>query len=196
MYTTIVKKMIARNGEREIVDSSPEEKHQFIVERQRPDFDDESILCIKFLDSDTESMEFAEESSWFVNPIYAERLTVINQDTNFDDYDTCNYESEFLDTKDVDDVTAMEFASIFGYSPCEAYGPKMASEFLPEVLLLQAQFPDTSMLGEYQEFYADLLKYGISNATFTVKLMLFCKYIKCESYQEKMAVVPQFLKTK
>lgn len=188
--STQVTKMIARNGEREIIPSSLEEKQQFIVEGKRPEFQDDSILCIKFLDA-IETDEFVGESSWFVNPVYAERFHN-SIATIFEEGEVCNYESAFLGGS-FDDKSAMEFASVFGYSPYDAYGPKLASEFLPEVLLLQEEHPGVGVLEEYQDFHSELLKYGLSTATFTLKLMLFCRYLKCESFHEKIEVVPKFI---
>lgn len=204
MYGTIVKKLIARNGERELVDSSPEEQQQFIVDRKRPDFKDDSVLCIKFLVAGSESMEAAEESSWFINPIYVERFTIFNSAAQDDiillDSDPC---CSYVDSveglpnyRDIDDDVAMEFASTFGYSPCESYGPKMAAEFLPEILVLQPQFPDKCMLEEYQSFYAELLKYSLTTIYHEEKIKLFIKYLDAPNYHEQSLVVPQYLTDK
>ncbi len=66
MFEQKVQKLIARDGEREIVESSQEEMQRFIVEEIRPEFKDSRVLCVKFLQevSDDEP----EESPWFINP--------------------------------------------------------------------------------------------------------------------------------
>ena len=69
MFELNVKKVIARCGEREIVPSSQEEMQRFVVEGIRPDFDDDSILCIKFLQSSGD--EEPEESRWYINPTHS-----------------------------------------------------------------------------------------------------------------------------
>ena len=205
MYSTIVKKLIARNGERELVDSSLEEKQQFIVDRKRPDFEDDEILCIKFLDADSESMEGAEESSWFINPIYVERFTMFNHVQNvgenifITDEPCCSYTDsteELLSDRDIDDEIAMELASTFAYSPCESYGPKMAAEFLPEILVLQPQFPNNCMFRKYQSFYAELLKYNLTTISHEEKLKLFIKFLKCNRQCQADQVIPQYLKNR
>lgn len=66
MFESCVK-IIARDGEREILPSSLEEMQNFIVWENRSDFDDESIIGIKFiLTSDGEN----EETCWYINPTY------------------------------------------------------------------------------------------------------------------------------
>lgn len=205
MDGTVVKKLIARYGERELVESSVEEMQRFIVDRRRPDFDGRDILCIKFLQSDNESMEYAEESSWFINPAYVKGFTMFNRILDIDDSlleeegDRCySYvdAKEFLSSDDVDDDVAMEFASTFGYSPNESYGPKMAAEFLPEILVLQPNYPNNCMLEEYQRFYSELLKYSLTAISHEEKLNLFLKYLRISKYCEKAKVVPEYLESK
>ncbi|MBQ8042693.1 MAG: hypothetical protein IJ272_00890 [Clostridia bacterium] len=205
MFDQVVKKIVARDGERELIDSSSEEMQRFIVDRQRPDFDDESILCVKFLQSDSDSMEFAEESSWFINPVHVKGFAMFDRIPSMDEAileedDTCccSYvdADETICNGDVDDEIAMEFASTFGYSPNEAYGPKMAAEFLPEILILQPQFPNECMLEEYQRFYGELLKHGLSALPHEEKLNLFSKYLKCEKFCKKPQVIIEYLKAK
>lgn len=68
MFDLIVKKVIARDGEREIVPSSVEEMHTFVVEEMRPEFEDPHTLCVKFIQTyDEEANEF-EEGYWYINP--------------------------------------------------------------------------------------------------------------------------------
>jgi len=68
MVELFVQKMIARDGEREIVPSSTEEMHRFIVEGLRPEFDDPRVICVKFLQSCCEDDEEKEETPWYINP--------------------------------------------------------------------------------------------------------------------------------
>lgn len=205
MDGTVVKKFIARYGERELVESSIEEMQRFIVDRRRPDFADEDILCIKFLQSDNEAMEYAEESSWFINPAYVKGFTMFNRIPAIDEAlleeegdRCCSYvdAEELLNADEVDDDVAMEFASTFGYSPNESYGPKMAAEFLPEILVLQPNYPKICMLEEYQHFYSELLKHSLSTISHEEKLNLFLEYLKCYTYHAKTLVVPNYLKNK
>lgn len=103
MTNEIIKKVLARDGEREIVDSSPEEMHKFVVEGIRPEFDDEKIICVKFIQPTCEE----DESPWYINPQIC--------------HDSEDASCSFIDSY--------------------AYGPKMDSEFIPEILLL---FHDTT----------------------------------------------------
>ena len=205
MYDICVKKLVARYGERELVDSSVEEMQRFIVDRDRPDFEDESILCIKFLQSDSESMEAAEESSWFINPCYVQGFTMYNRIPSLDvpAYEQDTEESlsyvdadETICRGDVDDDVAMEFAATFGYSPNESYGPKMAAEFLPEILILQPQHPEICVLSQYQRFYAELLKYNLSTIPHEDKLKLFTQFILSTRYCERPEIFTDYLKNK
>lgn len=205
MYDIYVKKLIARYGERELVDSSAEEQQRFIVDRERPDFEDESILCIKFLQSDNESMEAAEESSWFINPCYVQGFAIYNRIPSLDaavyeqDEEGCLSYVDADETTcygDVDDEVAMEFASTFGYSPNESYGPKMAAEFLPEILVLQPKHPDICILTHYQRFYAELLKYNLSTISHEDKLKLFNQFMQCKRYCERPEIFTDYLKNK
>lgn len=202
MYDICVKKLIARYGERELVDSSIEEMQRFIVDRQRPSFEDDSILCIKFLQSDNESMEAAEESSWFINPCYVEGFAMYNRIPALDaaayeqDVESClSYvdANEAICNGDVDDDTAMEFASTFGYSPNESYGPKMAAEFLPEILVLQPQYPEICILEQYQRFYGELLKYSLSTISYEDKLKLFNQFMQCKRYCERPEIFTDYM---
>jgi len=204
MFDACVKKLIARYGERELVDSSIEERHHFIVDRERPDFKDQSILCIKFLQSDNESMEAAEESSWFINPCCVDGFAMYNRIPAMDAA-AYNHEVEvslsYVDADEtvcygnVDDDTAMEFASTYGYSPNESYGPKMAAEFLPEILVLQPQHPEICIFEQYQRFYGELLKYNLSAISYEEKLKLFTKFMKSKRYCERPEIFTEYGKS-
>lgn len=65
-----ITKIIARNGERELVTSSAEEMQLFIMDNIRPEFYDPSVLCVKFTENICEDEESEDASSWFINPIY------------------------------------------------------------------------------------------------------------------------------
>ena len=69
MNESIVLKVVARDGEREIIKSDVEEMHKFIVEGIRPDFEDDNVICVKFRQSCGESDE-PEETVWYINPYY------------------------------------------------------------------------------------------------------------------------------
>lgn len=62
-------KVVALEGERKTVESSYKEMERFI-EGYRPDFKDRNVLCVKFLTSETDSIEGAEETKWYINPDY------------------------------------------------------------------------------------------------------------------------------
>ena len=67
---TVIKKIIAKDCEREIIDSSIEEMERFEIEPNIEEFKDKNILCIKFVISDSEDFENAEETNWYINPYY------------------------------------------------------------------------------------------------------------------------------
>ena len=73
MYEKI-KKIIARDGSRDVVDSDVIELMNIIEDGNIPDFKDKSIICIKFAVSDTDSFEDSEESCWYINKEYAEKF--------------------------------------------------------------------------------------------------------------------------
>ena len=65
MTDAVVQKIIARNGEREFIDSSYEEYVDFLNDTDPLRFEDEDIISIKFV---FKYGIYEEESSWFVNP--------------------------------------------------------------------------------------------------------------------------------
>lgn len=140
MLDQFVQKVIARDGEREIVPSSTEEMHRFIVEGIRPEFEDEKVLCIKFLQSCCEDDEDPEESPWYINPQIC--CDAQGNSNMFDGY--------------------------------YAYGPKMDSSFVPEILLIG--FPNTHIvLEKYDRFNTKLLISGESHLSDKEKLDRFIK---------------------
>ena len=140
MLDLLVKKVIARDGEREIVPSSAEEMHNFIVAGIRPEFQDKNVLCVKFRQSCCEEDEDYEDSSWYINPLICRDER--GQSNLFDCY--------------------------------SAYGPKMDSRFIPEILLLS--FPDTHVvLKKYDAFSTRLLIAGETNLSDEEKYSRFLK---------------------
>lgn len=138
MLESSVKKVIAKDGERLIVDSSYEEFSSFILGERRPDFADERIICVKFLKFYGEDDENPEESDWYINPYYCT-----------DEYGNSNclmYES--------------------------AYGPKMDSEFVPEILLVD-HTNVIEVIKRYDTFNTILMIEGKTNLSDEVKYTLF-----------------------
>ena len=70
MNEYLIKKVVAYDGERKVFESDHEEMHRFIVEGRRPDFDDTSVLAVKFLYCLDEDDEEPEDTVWYVNPYY------------------------------------------------------------------------------------------------------------------------------
>lgn len=132
MFDYLIKKVIAKDGERDVVESSQEEMHQFIVERIRPEFNDPHVLCVKFLYCFCEEDDDPEESAWFINPEYCP------------DYLNGCY---------------------------SAYGPKMDSEFLPELLIMD--IPDTNVFKKFASFHTTLLIEGLNKLSEEERLNLF-----------------------
>lgn len=67
----VVKKVVAREGfNRVILESSYDEMLKFSEEEMRPDFKDNSILCIKFIIEACENDETPEQTDWYINPLY------------------------------------------------------------------------------------------------------------------------------
>lgn len=112
VFDACVKKVLAEFGEREVVDSSYMNMEEFILYGNRPEFDDDHILAVKFLISTDDSSDDTVETSWFVNPEYAKQIL------------------ESLEIKSyLDTETTVDYLS------AQAYGPQIASELLPELLL-------------------------------------------------------------
>lgn len=143
MINMLIKKVIARDGEREIVTSSPEEMHKFVVEGIRPEFEDEKVICVKFLQATYEGDDEPGESPWYINPQVCRDSE--GNPASSDDY--------------------------------YAYGPKMDSEFVPEILLA---FHDTDeVIKRYDAFNKCLLITGEFTLSEKEKLEKFI-----ESYNE------------
>lgn len=154
MYSSFVKKVIARDGEREIVDSSPEEMLAFIVNRLRPDFSDHNILCVKFLMGFTDNVSEAEETSWFINPLYLD-------DENYHTYER-NQSGKLI--------------SFIPYY--DSYAPKMASEFIPEILLMHIDDKVHSIFDYYEKFHISLMQERATHISDEEKYELFVKFLE------------------
>ena len=136
MFNATIKKMIARDGgERELFDSSYEEMQNFIAKEIRPEFDDCYILAVKFLSSTDKDMENAEETSWYLNPIYVKD------------------HPEFL-------------------------GLRMASELLPELLLIKPSSPSDDAFDLYEAFYIELMANGTASISDEEKYDKFVDYLE------------------
>ena len=97
MLDSVVKKIIARMGEREVVMSSYDEMREFIEDGIRPDFTDSTIVCIKFVVLSGETPEDAEETSWYINELYAEEsLDFTPTEEDFLETSNVKMASEFL----------------------------------------------------------------------------------------------------
>lgn len=67
----VVKKIVAREDfNRVITESSYDEMLKFTEEGIRPDFSDNSILCIKFIIETCEDDDTPEQTDWHINPYY------------------------------------------------------------------------------------------------------------------------------
>lgn len=157
-----VRKVIAKDCEREYVNSSLEEMEEFIVRRMRNDFADKDIICIKFEQASLEDFSDAQSTSWFINPYYVKNISSLIEDENgkliafFDD------DSDELDES---------IHEAFLYP--DAYGPKMSSEFIPEILLIDAFNKNSRFLAKYYEFYDKNIDKNLSEKEFVDKFFRF-----------------------
>lgn len=154
-----VRKVIAKEGKREYVNSSFEEMEEFIVKRRREDFKSKDIICIKFEEASSEDFDDVQSSSWFINPYYVKNISSLIEDEN-----------EKLIASFVDDENNIE---TFMYP--DAYGPKMASEFLPELLLTDAFWQDNRFSEKYAEFYNKNMTSQLSDQDFLNSFFEFLK---------------------
>ncbi len=137
MNEYLIKKVIAYDGEREVVQSDQEEMHRFIVEGIRPCFNDTTVLAVKFLYCVCEDDDEPEESVWYVNPYYCEN-----------EHFRCS----------------------------SAYGPRMDSSFIPELLLIHKEKVD--IFKKYEAFHTTLLIEGLNGMTDHERLELFLRKLK------------------
>lgn len=146
-------KVIARESERELVESCVEEFHAFVVEGKRPDFDDKTVICVRFIICDYSDLELAEGTSWFINPIYLKDKYELRQ--------------AIADNSDL--------------RYCD-YLDKMASEFLPELLLLPERVKDRSIFELYENFYHALMMEDETDLPDDIKFERFLNFI--EEFEE------------
>ncbi len=137
MNEYLIKKVIAYDGEREVVPSDQEEMHRFIVEGIRPCFNDTAVLAVKFLYCVCEDDDEPEESVWYVNPYYCEN-----------EHFKCS----------------------------SAYGPRMDSSFIPELLLINKEGVD--IFKKYESFHATILIEGLTGLTDNERLEIFLRKLK------------------
>ena len=70
MLDYVVKKIVAKEDERIVTDSSYDEMLKFTEEEIRPDFMDPEILCIKFMLCMGEDDDEPEYTDWYINPYH------------------------------------------------------------------------------------------------------------------------------
>ena len=151
---SVVQKIVARNGEREVVESSVDEMREFIAKEHAKVFKDEYIIAVKFLISEDGTTENSIETSWFVNPIYADHIPEL-EDPNMACYS----------------VWLSDFAGD------EWDCPILASEFLPELLLIIRDYTSISILDKYSEFRNNLLLTGLEDIDDNKKYELFMHWL-------------------
>ena len=127
----MIQKIMARMGEREVIEISFDEMQNFIENGVRPDFYDATVVAVKFIVSDGDE---DSETSWYVNPEYQQ-----------DSLDF--YRDEMAEHSDEGDEGLEEL-----YEVSECHDIKLAPEFLPELLLLFAEYPGVDILDHYSEF--------------------------------------------
>ena len=70
MLDYVVKKIVAKEDERIVTDSSYDEMLKFTEEEICPDFMDPEILCIKFMLCMGEDDDEPEYTDWYINPYH------------------------------------------------------------------------------------------------------------------------------
>lgn len=150
-----VRKVIAKDDERIFIESSMEEVENFIVQRIREEFNDKSILCIKFEFSYFENFEESESTSWFINPYYVKDLSSLIEDED-------GRLIAFLDNNS--DELDESIHEVFLYP--DSYGSKISTEFIPEMLLTDKFSEDSRFLDKYYEFYNQNLDKNLSEKEF------------------------------
>lgn len=163
MYN-FVRKVIAKDGEREYVDSNAVEMEEFIVRRMRDEFKDKSIICIKFEVSYSEDFEESQSTSWFINPYYMRDISSLIETEN---------EVLIAFFENNSETSENSIQEIFLYP--DAYGPKIDSEILPELILTNLFWEDTSFLGNYYDFR---YHHPIENMTEQEYLEKFFEYLR------------------
>lgn len=158
MYEKI-KKIIARDGTREIVDSDARELMDVTQNGIIPDFKDTTILCIKFSISDTDCSDEAEETCWYINDIYAEKFISSSEDEYDDDYD-----EEYVSKQE-------------NYAPFKSENDVYCifSDFIPEILLIEPP-EGYDMFEIFQHFYNQNIGL-LSKCSIDESVDMFIEYI-------------------
>ena len=162
MTDLLIKKVIATDGERKIVDSSLQEKSSFISGASRPDFVRSDVLCVKFLISDSEDFTDAEETCWYINPDLKERLLLPQ--------DSITQAAEDLNFKDV--------FPVYISAKVENGSLEMPSNILPELLLMYISNKDEKVFDKYVEFESELIRNNQIYESDSVKYELFIKSLE------------------
>lgn len=162
MTDLLIKKVIATDGERKIVDSSLQEKSLFISGASRPDFVRSDVLCVKFLISDSEDFADAEETCWYINTDHRERLLLPQ--------DSITQASEEFSFKDIFPIYISE--------TIENGSLEMPSNILPELLNMYISSKDEKIFDKYVEFEAELIRNNQIYESDSVKYELFIKSLE------------------
>lgn len=156
MNNLFVKKVIAKEGSREIVDSSFEEKTRLVETLTCPDFNDDNVICIKFLISDSEDITDAEETCWYINPVYEDKLQISLEIPTV--YEDC-------------------YPTYIFYSN-EDQALRMPSNVLPELILMFIDTLDENIFDKYAEFEGELMSENkYDNTSDLQKYTLFQEYL-------------------
>ena len=159
MYEKI-KKIIARDGTREVVDSDAKELMDVTWYGNIPDFKDTSIICIKFSFSDTDSSDEAEETCWYINGIYADKF-ISSRENIYDE--------------DVDEDYPLEQEN---YAPFKSENDIYCifSDFIPEILLIEPP-ENYDMFEIFQHFYNQNMD-KLAKASINESVDLFIEFMK------------------
>lgn len=139
---SFIRKVIAKDDERIYLESTNEEMNNFIANRIRNEFNDEKVISIRFDVSSDESFLDYQSTDWYINPIYYKEATEIIEDEYGNLIEVTNDDSpEF-------DESIHEIAMF-----ADAYGPKIDSRIVPELLLTDAYRKEDKFLEMYFAFY-------------------------------------------
>ena len=157
MTNLLFKKVIAKDGERELIDSSYEEMTEFISGQCRQDFMHSDVICIKFLISDNQDFKDAEETCWYINPEFCKKLSLSGESAN-----DCAEEASYPD---------------YIFVTTENNAVKMPSNMLPELILMFVPDHEESIFETYSLFEAELMRENLLYAPDSVKLEKFLQSI-------------------
>lgn len=160
MTNLLFKKIIAKDGERELIDSSYEEMTEFISGMSRQDFMNSDVICIKFLISDNQDFKDAEETCWYINPEFCSKLSLYEEGEG----------------KDLD-IPVENCYPDYIFVTTENDAIKMPSNMLPELILMYIPGKEESIFEKYVLFEAELMRENLLYAPDSVKLEMFLKSI-------------------